>query len=146
MIDDLIFLFRRDLDTFIQNLEVFPDEKLWKVPDGVKNSSGMLAQHIVGNLNYFIGVGLGDTGYKRNRPQEFTNTGRSKKELINDLLNTQEMIEEVLGNFSEDELDNDYPLTVSYDYTTRRFLFHLYGHLSYHLGQLNYLRRLLSSG
>jgi len=146
MIDDLIFLFRRDLDAFIQNLEAFPDDKLWDVPEGVKNSGGILAQHIVGNLNYYIGVGLGNTGYKRNRPREFTHTGRPKNELINELLNTQEMIEEVLGNLSEDALENDYPLTVSYDYTTRRFLFHLYGHLSYHLGQLNYLRRMLSSG
>lgn len=142
---DLQHLFERDLNTLIENIETTPDDILWDAPEGVTNSIGVLAQHLVGNLNHFIGQGLGKTGYARDREKEFTNTGLSKDKLIQDIEDLQETLAEVFDNLQEDSLSKDYPLNISYDATTQQFLLHLYGHLNYHLGQINYLRRILST-
>lgn len=141
---ELITLFKRDLDQLIKNLEQIDDSDLWRVPSGVTNSCGVLAQHIAGNLNHFIGTGLGDTGYVREREREFTNTQRSQKELIKDLRNVQEMISIVLNKLNPEQLDEEYPLPFPFDSNIRETLIHLYGHLSYHMGQINYLRRILA--
>jgi uncharacterized damage-inducible protein DinB len=140
---DLQLLFERDLNTLIENIRSIPDEVLWDAPDGVTNSCGVLAQHLVGNLNHFIGHGIGETGYVRNREKEFTNTGLSKEKLINDIQELKATLVDVFENLEKEDLHEDYPLDTSYDATIQQFLLHLYGHLNYHLGQINYLRRIL---
>jgi hypothetical protein len=89
-------------------------------------------------------MALGDTGYDRDREREFTNTGISKMELIREIEHTREMVEKVLENIDHTRLDKSYPLQIPMDYSVHQFLLHLYGHLNYHLGQLNYLRRILN--
>lgn len=50
----------------------------------------------------------------------------------------------VIENLSEEQLEMEYPEVVLEAATsTREFLIHLYGHLNWHLGQVNYLRRIL---
>lgn len=142
---DLRLLFERDLNVLIENIKDTSDELLWKVPDGVTNSCGVLAQHLVGNLNHFIGQGIGNSGYVRDREKEFTNTGRSKEELIRDIEELKDTLGNVFESLEERSLSEDYPLDISYDATTQQFLLHLYGHLNYHLGQINYLCRILSN-
>jgi uncharacterized damage-inducible protein DinB len=54
------------------------------------------------------------------------------------------VVRETLGKLAAADLTSQYPLQVlGYPMTTTYFLVHLYGHLNYHLGQVNYLRRLL---
>ncbi len=137
-------LYDRELDQVIDNLQALPEDKIWKSPEGVSNSCGVLAQHIVGNLNHFIGKGMGNTDYVRRRDREFTNTGVSKEELISDIKELKKVLRDVLKNLKDAELDREFALEFPSQATNRKMLVHLYGHLNYHLGQLNYLRRILS--
>lgn len=137
-------LFNRDLNRLIDNLRETPPEMLWKVPEGVNNSCGVLIQHLVGNLNYFIGKGFGEIDYIRQRKKEFSNTQSSKEELEEDILELKKRLDSILIDLEDDQLNGEIPLEVSFDTSARGFLVHLYGHLNYHLGQVNYLRRLLT--
>jgi len=139
---DIQKLFSRDLDRLVADLEAADNEKLWISPEGVQNSCGVLVQHLVGNLRHFIGAGLGNTGYRRNRDREFENSGKTKTELIEEVKDVKVMIRNVLNDLDEDTLDRPFPMDVPFEFTIRQFLLHLYGHLNYHFGQFNYLRRL----
>lgn len=143
-IEELRELFNRDLDRLESELQQISDDRLWETVPGVVNSVGVLAQHIVGNLNHFVGTALGNTEYIRNREREFTSTGISADELISDVHDTSDMINRVLDNLNKDDLSNPYPMDIPMDYSVNKFLVHLYSHLNYHLGQANYLRRILS--
>lgn len=136
-------LFERDLQTFADNISKVPENKIWYAPDGVTNSAGILAQHIVGNLMHYIGVGLGNIDYQRDRDREFSNTGRTSDSLVTDIKKVRQLIPDILRNMTDEQLAGDYPLQIPFSFQTKEFLLHLYGHLSYHLGQVNYLRRML---
>jgi len=142
---DLAVLYEEDVTNFINNLKEIPEDKLWDKPNSIPNSAGILAQHIAGNLNYYIGAVLGETEYKRNREAEFTISHKSKKELIDDLENVIEVISLVLPGLSEEQLNAPFPANNSKLRTTRKALLFFYRHLNYHLGQLNYLKRLLNN-
>ncbi len=141
---DLRTLYMRDLEQLIDNIEAIPEDLLWNAPEGVTNSCGVLVQHLVGNLNHYIGEGIGETGYVRQREQEFIATQTSKKDLIADVESLQKTLDTVFDMLEDSHLSEEYPLETSYEFSTRGFLIHLYGHLNYHLGQINYLGRLLS--
>lgn len=142
---DLQTLYQRDLTRLIQNIEVTPDDLLWVTPDGVTNSCGVLAQHLVGNINHFVGKVLWDTGYERDREREFTATHTSKEELIKDIEQLKDLLNDIFEELENEQLDDEYPLDIPFDTSSvRGFLIHLYGHLNYHLGQVNYLRRIMA--
>ena len=142
---DLATLFRRDLAKLIQQIESFPnDESLWQVVPGVSNAAGNLALHIQGNLREFVGRQLGQLSYVRNRPLEFSARGLSRREVCTQLTDVMNTIPMVIESLSEEQLEMDYPEVVLEAATsTREFLIHLYGHLNWHLGQVNYIRRIL---
>lgn len=143
MTDDLVKLFDRELDKLIAELELFESEAaLWAGAAGVSNAAGNLALHIVGNLNQYIGVRLGGTDYLRDRSAEFGSRDIPRHELIARVSATKTMLETVLVRLDAAQLEEIYPEEVlGYAMTTRYLLIHLYGHLNYHLGQVNYLRR-----
>ena len=138
-------LFRRDLAKLIQHLESFPnDDSLWQFLPGVSNAAGNLALHIQGNLREYVGRQLGQLPYVRNRPLEFSSRGLSRSEVCAQLTELMDTIPMVIENLSEEQLEMQYPEVVLERATsTREFLIHLYGHLNWHLGQVNYLRRIL---
>jgi len=142
---ELASLFRRDLAKLIHHIESFPDdESLWQVLPGVSNAAGNLALHIQGNLREYVGRQLGQLSYVRNRPLEFSAQGLSRQEICAQLTELMHSIPFVIGNLSEEQLEMEYPEVVLEAATsTREFLIHLYGHLNWHLGQVNYLRRIL---
>lgn len=139
-------LFERDLNALKKELEMYTDETLiWKVAPGISNSAGNLALHLVGNLNHFIGTTLGSTNYVRNRDAEFALKDIPRKDLIVNIDKTIAVVNEILTELSDEVLEAEFPLEVGGQRRlTKQFLIHLYGHLSYHLGQINYHRRLLS--
>jgi uncharacterized damage-inducible protein DinB len=117
---------------------------LWQLENQIQNTAGNLSLHLIGNLNHFIGATLGKTGYIRNRPLEFSDENVPKTILIQDIQNTIVMIENVLSSLEESDLEKEYPILVFEQKTsTIYFLMHLTTHLTYHLGQINYHRRLL---
>jgi uncharacterized damage-inducible protein DinB len=143
-IEELKELFIRDLERLESELTLIDGNHLWETSPGIVNSVGVLTQHIVGNLNHFIGTALGNTEYIRNREKEFTETGISAEKLINDVNETSDMVVHVFSGLKNEDLNKPYPMDIPMDYSIHKFLLHLYGHLIYHLGQVNYLRRILS--
>jgi uncharacterized damage-inducible protein DinB len=148
MNNDLTRLYQRDLAKLVLELEAYPNEEsIWAVAHDIKNSAGNLALHIVGNLNLFIGVDLGATDYMRDRDAEFNLKNVPRADLIQMVKATSSMIETVLNALDKSKLEMIFPKeTLGYPMTTNYFLMHLYGHLNWHLGQINYHRRLLSPG
>ena len=146
-IDDLTSLYRRDLSRLAEEIMEFEwDEQLWVTRDGITNPAGNLCLHINGNLNHFIGAVLGQTGYVRDREYEFSGRDRSRHQLAAMTQDTLEMLVRVLGGLDREAAEQDYPLKLYGEtWSTGLFLLHLYGHLNYHLGQINYLRRVIES-
>lgn len=145
--ETLIKIFKRDLNKLKNEIECYKNEdNLWLLEKEITNSAGNLCLHIVGNLNHFIGAVLGNSGYRRERDLEFSLKGFSKAELINQIDETIYMVEVVLQKLTAKKLEEEYPLVVFKEpMTTEYFLVHLSTHLSYHLGQINYHRRLLDA-
>lgn len=143
--DTLKTLYSRDLAKLKQELELYNNEaNIWRISGNILNSAGNLSLHLIGNLNTYIGAELGNTGYVRNRPEEFSQKNVPRQELISKIERTIEMLDAVLGSLTEDQLKSEYPQVVSVGkVSTEYFLVHLATHLSYHLGQVNYHRRLL---
>jgi hypothetical protein len=142
---DLAFLFSRDLTRLGKQIEAFPnDEALWQTLPGVLNPAGNLALHLEGNLREFVGRQLGQLPYKRNRELEFSLRGMSRLELGARIAELRESIPVVIQDLSAEQIEMEYPeVVLEVATTTRQFLIHLYGHLNWHLGQIDYLRRIL---
>lgn len=140
---ELADLFARDLTRLIQELTAFPDTaSVWKTAPGVSNAAGTLALHLEGGLRHFIGWQLGKIAYKRDRPLEFSARGVERAELVARLEAVKASIPPVIAALSDADLDAIYPENVTgKPMTTRQWLIHLDGHLNYHLGQVDYLRR-----
>ena len=143
--DTLTVIFKRDLLKLKEELSLYNhEENLWRVDKNISNAAGNLCLHLIGNLNTYIGAVLGQTGYVRNRPEEFSRRNVPRVALLNELDYTIQMIDAVLPKITEAQLGDEYPDQVfDYTMTTEYFLVHLATHLNYHLGQVNYHRRLL---
>ena len=143
---ELAALYTRDLNRLVQELSAFPDTAtLWQTRAGITNAAGTLALHLEGNLREFIGRLLGKIDYKRDRPREFSDSGIEKADLVARLTAVRDEIPPVIAVLTTEELDADYPqIYGGMTLPTRQMLIHLEGHLSYHLGQIDYLRRLLT--
>ena len=144
---ELAALFARDIARLIQELRAFPDTaSLWKTTPGVTNAAGSLALHLEGNLREYIGRQLGGVAYTRQRPLEFSTRGVEQAELMARLETVKELVARVVSGLSSEQLDATYPeLVLGKPMTTRQFLVHLEGHLNYHLGQVDYLRRFVTA-
>jgi hypothetical protein len=139
----LINLFERDLSRLEDEIAAYDtEEAIWRVPEGIKNSAGNLCLHLCGNLQHFIGAVLGQTGYVRNRELEFSDKNVPRQELLALVGVTRRVVLTVIVGLSPETLAKQYPEPVMGEIATDRFLVHLYGHLNYHLGQINYHRRL----
>jgi uncharacterized damage-inducible protein DinB len=145
MIESLKSLYNRDLNKLKFEIESYnSEESIWEIDKNISNSAGNLCLHLVGNLNTYIGAELGKTGYIRNRELEFSLKNIPRKELIEKVKSTMKTIDSTLDKLSQEDLEKDYPTEVlGYKMTTGYFLIHLLSHLDYHLGQINYHRRLL---
>ena len=144
--DNLSQLFERDLEKLKQEITAYTNEAdLWIIQDGISNSPGNLSLHLVGNLKHFVGKMLGNIPYERQRDKEFSDKNISASVLLNSIDETIEAVKQTLENLSEDAIKKIFPSNVfGYEMTTEYFLLHLLAHLNYHLGQINYHRRLLN--
>jgi uncharacterized damage-inducible protein DinB len=145
LVETLRLLFNRDLLRLKSEIDLYKDEsKIWIVEKNIANSAGNLCLHLIGNLNTYIGAEFGKTNYVRNRELEFSLKNISKKELIDKIDNTILVVDKSLQSITEEELKNEDQILVSDKKETLEFLLiHLTTHLTYHLGQINYHRRLL---
>ena len=145
--EPLIEIFERDLNRLINEINLYKDENnLWITQAGISNSAGNLTLHLLGNLNYYIGAGLGHTGYVRHRDDEFTLKNILRADLITNIQNCILIVKKSMGNLSASDFEKDFPIDVFGKPSTTIFiLLHLTTHLTYHLGQINYHRRLLQA-
>ena len=134
--------YERDIRKLIEELHLFKEEKnLWQIRGSVKNSSGNLALHIIGGMNYLIGATLSQTGYVRDRDQEFLRKGVERRELVAQL---EELIPMIRKTVNTINMEEEYPLIFDNEKRSAGYvLMQLSLHLNYHLGQVNYLRRIL---
>ena len=142
---DLSTQFERGLTMLKTELLAYEDEgKLWALAPGISNCAGNLALHLVGNLNHFIGAVLGHTGYVRNRDAEFTLKDIPRSTIVADIDKTIDVVKATLAGLTPAQLDAIYPEDKWKDrVTVHHLLLHLLTHLNYHLGQVNYHRRLI---
>ena len=147
LIETLKILFNRDLKRVIKEIEEYNNEvDIWKIKGQINNSAGNLCLHVVGNLKTYIGKELGKSNYIRNRELEFSSKNVPRQELIKKVENTIEIITQTLNNLNENILATEYPILVFDNKTSTEYLLvHLATHLTYHLGQINYHRRLIEN-
>ncbi len=136
----------RELRSFIQEIEAFPDDvTVWELRPGVTNSAGNLAAHVCGNLQDFVGRVLGGTSYVRRREEEFGQRSGERASLVAELQKTIAVVESVLPTLTDQTLAADFPIAVGgKTINTATFLVHLGAHLAMHLGQAGYLRRIVT--
>jgi hypothetical protein len=144
--DTYIFLFERDLDKLESEIRQYPDEAtIWKLHGEIKNTAGNLCLHLCGNLQHYVGALLGHSGYQRNRPFEFAAKSIPRETLLLEIAKTKKVVSLTLKKLNEASLTAIYPEeTLGYPMTTAFFITHLFGHFGYHLGQINYHRRLMA--
>jgi hypothetical protein len=142
--------FVRTLETGLSKLrneveQYSDDETFWSVSKGINNSAGNLCLHLIGNLNHYVGAKLGKTGYIRDRPSEFSSKNFSRAEILQKIDQTIEMVRETFDGLSESDLESWYPNDESDpSHTVAAELLSDLTHFYYHLGQVNYHRRLTS--
>lgn len=143
----LIQLYERDLEKLKTEIGLYPNESdLWKTSGEITNSAGNLTLHLIGNLKHFFGAVLGDTGFVRERDKEFSDGGVSRAEMLAEIDAAKAHVVETLRKLNAEDLAKNYPIEVfGQPMTTEYFVVHLATHLNYHLGQINYHRRLLGS-
>ena len=143
--ETLTQLFERDLKRLANEISLYKDEShIWTVQKDISNSAGNLCLHLLGNLNHFIGATLGHTGYVRHRDDEFSLKNIPRQDLLLNISNCLLIVTETLQKLPEEDLAADFPIDVfGKKDSTEYMLIHLATHLSYHLGQINYHRRLI---
>lgn len=146
MIQSFKEVYLKNLNSLMTEISLYEkEEDIWKIDTGILNSAGNLTLHLMGNLNYFIGTYLGDTGYVRDRDREFADKDIPKLQLMSDLNETINMLDITLSNLTDQDLLQVYPTDkFGVGKTTGYILTYLLAHFNYHLGQINYHRRLLS--
>lgn len=145
MTETLKSIFKRDLKKLRTEIELYQNEKcIWHIEKNIANAAGNLCLHLIGNLNAYIGVGLAKTNYVRQRHLEFSLKDIPKAELIKMIEDTILVVENGLNNLLEEQMQHDFPIVIWDKPTSMEYsLLHLTTHLNYHLGQINYHRRLL---
>lgn len=145
--DALRVVILRDMRSLDAQVAAYPDdESLWKLVPGIGNSGGNLALHLAGNLRHFIGAQLGGTGYVRNRDAEFAAKGMTRSEVREIVQAAIAEIDASLDKVDDEVLSRPFPLLIAERRVgTGEFLIHLAAHFTYHLGQLDYHRRILTS-
>ncbi|MFN0293380.1 DUF1572 family protein [Pedobacter helvus] len=138
-------IFERDLNRVITELKHYNSEgNIWRIAPGIANSAGNLVLHLIGNLNAYIGKEIGKTDFVRNRELEFSQKDIARTELVAQLEHTIITIKNSLNLLTEEDFKKKYPIVVLSETTSNEyFMVHLVSHLNYHLGQINYHRRLL---
>ena len=148
MITQLASIFSRDLDRLAAEISAYKLEKnLWQTVPGISNAAGNLCLHLIGNLNHFIGAEFGKTGYVRDRPREFSDTDVPRELLLADIEKTKAVVQHSLSTIGDEDLKRMLPFMKGESEVSAEFLLlHLSTHLSYHLGQINYHRRIFGQG
>ena len=145
MIDIIKTIIVRDLQKLKTEITSYKTPaNLWKTDANISNSAGNLCLHLLGNINHFVCATLGNSGYVRNRDLEFSQKNIPVEVLAAQIDDTVGSVENTFDKMITGSLDQEYPLVFNNQkLTTEQILVNIVSHLNYHLGQINYHRRLL---
>src|SRR5207302_7801411 len=117
-------------------------EDLWRRPYGYGNSIGHLMLHLIGNLQYYIGAQMAETGYVRDRDREFTEESRpAKEELLSRWDQTIDMVIATVRDQTPEDWSAEYSAERAAGVNDRFSMFmRCGGHGSQHLWQMMYLQ------
>jgi uncharacterized damage-inducible protein DinB len=135
----------RDLTRRVHALcEELSEEQFWTRPYVYGNSLGHLTLHVIGNLNYYIGAQIADTGYVRDRPREFTETSPpAKDEVLKQLDQVVDLVVETIEAQTVESWSEKYEAVGAADIVKDRFSIFLNcaAHFQHHIGQMIYLEK-----
>ncbi len=139
-------ILERDLDALRREVAAFPTEpELWMKVPGISNTAGNLVLHLAGNLQHFFGARLAETGYVRDRPAEFSRRNVPRADLLHEIEAARAAVRAGLERLTPAQLTAEYPETIANSrVATGEYLLHLATHFAYHLGQIDYLRRIVT--
>jgi uncharacterized damage-inducible protein DinB len=127
-------------------VDPIPQEQLWRRPYPYGNSLGHLLLHLTGNLNYYIGARIAQTGYVRDRDREFNETQQKPKEQV--LLEFDRTIAMVIATLRRQSPEDWIkPYSAEREPTAKdRFTAFLRcaGHAYHHVGQMIFLSKELA--
>jgi hypothetical protein len=137
--------FARRVRTLAEGLS---EEQFWRKPYPYGNSFGNLVLHLTGNLNYYIGAQIANTGYVRERELEFAgNQTRLKGEVLRYLDEAVRTVVESIRAQTQESWEDDYTAVGVDDVTNRIGIFlRCATHFHHHIGQMTYLIEALSDG
>ena len=136
----------RDLRTLAREVEAYADERqLWQPVPGMSNTAGTLVLHLAGNVRHYLGARLGGTGYVRDRAAEFSRRDVSRTELLAEIEAARSEVARAFAVLHDESLPNRYPEVITdHHVDTEEYLLHLLTHFTYHLGQLDTHRRIVT--
>lgn len=142
----VIAILVRDLRALRREVEAYPDEAaLWLTPAGVPNSAGTLALHLAGNVQHYLGARLGATGYVRDRPAEFARRNVPRSEILQEIEAARRALAAAQRRLTGTDLSGDFPEVIgNRRIQTGDYLIHLVSHFAFHLGQIDYHRRIVT--
>ena len=116
-------------------------EQLWRKPYPYGNSVGHLILHLTGNLNYYIGARIAETGYVRDRDREFTEPKPvPKEELFATFDKTIAMVVDTIRRQKPADWLKEYSAEREPEAKERFNIFlRSAGHAYHHVGQIIYL-------
>lgn len=145
---DFARILARDLDKLAGQLEAYPSEgSIWRRLGDTRNSAGTLALHLVGNLEHYVGAVLGGLPYVRDRDAEFGGREVPRAELLQRVARCRDHVAATLEALPDGVLPEPYPGELPAHLagaSTHLFLIHLTAHFGWHLGQVDYHRRISS--
>ena len=136
----------RELAAVRRTISAYPtDADLWLQPLGIPNSGGTLVLHLAGNIQYNHGAVLGHTGYKRDRDAEFSRRNVPRAELLAEIDAAIKAVDHTMPTLTEADLEKPFPEPLAgQTFTIETRLIQMITHLAYHLGQLDYHRRMVT--
>jgi hypothetical protein len=139
-------LLDRDLRTLRREVEAYPDEpSLWRTVPGISNVGGTLVLHLTGNLQHYLGARLGGTSYVRDRAAEFARRDVPRSELVGEIEAARQAVKTAISRTTAAELAAEFPEAVGgARVQTGEYLIHLTTHFAYHLGQIDFHRRVVT--
>jgi uncharacterized damage-inducible protein DinB len=116
------------------------EEQLWAKPFKFGNSIGHLVLHLIGNLNYYIGAQIANTGYVRDRPTEFSDATRpSKAEVLKKFDQAIEMVIRTINGQTAEDWSKAYTGAGADARNRFEMVLQCATHLDHHIGQMMYL-------
>lgn len=116
------------------------DQQFWTKPFPYGNSFGHLLLHVTGNLNYYVGAQIAQTGYVRDRPREFAESAPpSKQEALKKFDQAMDLVVGTIQSQSAQDWSAPYTGTGADARDRFDMVLQCATHLHHHIGQMMYL-------